>query len=137
MMDETIQPQELHRQVSDGKGVRVIDIRDGDAYAAGHIPGAMNIPITKFEYSTGQVPADQPIVIYTSRKIIGERPQAEEFLDTPPDEQAARSAAVIYRDKGYQVMVLAGGLEAWINAGFPLEREGPRSGQDNEGLLQH
>ena len=35
----------LARDLKEGRDVAVVDVRDGEAYAAAHIPGALNIPL--------------------------------------------------------------------------------------------
>lgn len=43
-MSELVSPGELRRQQASPVGLTVIDVRGADEYAAGHVPGALNIP---------------------------------------------------------------------------------------------
>ena len=45
-------------------GAVVIDVREATEYEAGHIPGAINIPIRTLAQNLEQIPADQPVVVY-------------------------------------------------------------------------
>lgn len=42
----------------------VIDVREASEYSAGHIPGAINIPIRTLAQNLDKIPADQPVVVY-------------------------------------------------------------------------
>ncbi len=44
--------------------VTVIDVRDADSYVAGHIPGALHIPLTRIEGEIPYLPKTKPIVTY-------------------------------------------------------------------------
>ncbi len=39
----------------------IVDVREPHEYAAGHIPGAINLPLSRF--SLGQLPSGKPIVL--------------------------------------------------------------------------
>jgi 3-mercaptopyruvate sulfurtransferase SseA len=44
--------------------VTLIDVRDADSYIAGHIPGAIHIPLSYIEGEVRYLPRDKPIVTY-------------------------------------------------------------------------
>ena len=44
--------------------VTVIDVRDADSYLAGHIPGALHIPMTRIDGEVPYLPKGKPIVTY-------------------------------------------------------------------------
>ncbi|MFR9807162.1 ArsR/SmtB family transcription factor [Pseudonocardia sp. RS010] len=60
---EEIDRAELLRRVADGRAV-VLDVRPGPEYAAGHIPGALSIPIDELADRLDEIPVDQEIVAY-------------------------------------------------------------------------
>ena len=45
-----VSAKELHRLMQDGAqpGLQIIDVRSEQEFAASHIPGAINLPITRF-----------------------------------------------------------------------------------------
>lgn len=45
-------------------GAAVIDVREPDEYEAGHIPGAINIPLRELGANVDQIPTDQPVFVY-------------------------------------------------------------------------
>ena len=48
----------------DKGSVLVIDVRDVDSYIAGHIPGALQIPLARIEGEVNYLPRDKPILTY-------------------------------------------------------------------------
>ncbi len=45
-------------------GAFVVDVRQPDEYDAGHIPGAVNIPLRELAASVDEIPTDTPVVTY-------------------------------------------------------------------------
>lgn len=46
-------------------GARLIDVRTRDEFAAGHIAGAVNIPVQELDRRMGELePKDVPVVVY-------------------------------------------------------------------------
>lgn len=83
----------------------VVDVREADEFAAGHIPGAINMPLSTFE------PALLPDI--GSRKLV---------LNCLGGK---RSAMALEKCGVAQAAVdthLAGGFGAWQSAGLPIER---------------
>lgn len=82
----------------------LIDVREADEYAAGHIPGAVHIARGMLEFRVSGTPElaarDISIVLYC--KTSG---------------RAALAAAAL-QEMGYlQVQSIAGGFDAWVAAG--------------------
>ncbi|MGE6662218.1 rhodanese-like domain-containing protein [Pseudomonas sp. NPDC077408] len=87
----------------------VIDVREADEYREGHINGATNIPRGLLEFKLSGTPElsarDMNIVLYC--KTSG---------------RAALSAASL-QDMGYlHVKSIAGGFDAWTEAGKPVAK---------------
>ncbi|GLZ35133.1 transcriptional regulator [Lentzea sp. NBRC 105346] len=55
--------EELLRRARSGT-VTVLDVRPAEEYAAGHIPGAMSVPLADLTDRLAEIPADQDIVAY-------------------------------------------------------------------------
>ncbi|UJW29954.1 metalloregulator ArsR/SmtB family transcription factor [Saccharothrix sp. AJ9571] len=60
---EEVTREELLRRVRSG-GATVIDVRPREEYAAGHIPGAVSIPLEDLAERLAELPLDQEIVAY-------------------------------------------------------------------------
>ena len=57
-------PLAAAKQEVDRGAVVVIDVRDVDSYLAGHIPGALQIPLARIEGEVNYLPRDKPILTY-------------------------------------------------------------------------
>jgi len=60
MNPTTIDHAEFVEKVADGS-VAVIDVREPHEYAAGHVPGAINHPLSRFQPSA--MPSGKPVVL--------------------------------------------------------------------------
>jgi rhodanese-related sulfurtransferase len=56
--------QELVQMLAAGKELQLVDVRDGAAFRAGHLPGAHNIPVQSLEQSLTALDPGQPTVVY-------------------------------------------------------------------------
>jgi rhodanese-related sulfurtransferase len=93
----------LRERLAAGKAV-VIDLDTSRRYAQGHVPGAW------FAIRTGLAEA------------LAKFPAAESIVLTSPGGALARlAAAELAGSAAVPVMVLAGGTQAWVRAGLPLE----------------
>ncbi|MGX7059296.1 rhodanese-like domain-containing protein [Vagococcus humatus] len=75
---------------------QVIDVREKDAFDAGHILGARNLPYSMFKQTYESLRKDQSILLYDQKKTMAIR------------------AANILRKHGYQnIYILKGGYNDW------------------------
>lgn len=99
-----INPAELHRMLA-AKSVLLVDVREPDEFAAGHIAGAVNLPLSSFAPSNVPDAAGRTVVLQCAG---GKR--SGMALDRCA---TARSAIDTH---------LAGGIGAWVAAGLPVVR---------------
>ena len=60
-----IQPADLRKLIDSGSGdFTVVDVRDTEEYAEGHIPGAVNIPVSEFASRSESLDKKKKIVVY-------------------------------------------------------------------------
>lgn len=85
----------------------LLDVRTPTLYAAGHVPGALNLPTRMIsEQRLADYPADTLFVVYCAG----------------PHCNGANKAAVKLAQLGRPVKEMIGGLTGWIDEGFGLER---------------
>ena len=60
---EAVDTDELLRRLGDGDTL-VLDVRPGSEYAAGHLPGAVNIPLEHLADRLAELPRDLEVVAY-------------------------------------------------------------------------
>lgn len=94
-----ISPQELSASSATNAPPLIIDVRGASEYAAGHIEGAINIPLGQLTRKLAQIPKDRQVVTYCNMHHRGE-------------SRGERAAAQL-RERGYQASTLDGGYPAW------------------------
>jgi DNA-binding transcriptional ArsR family regulator/rhodanese-related sulfurtransferase len=65
--DDQLEPvtrQALARRLGDGDRLVVLDVRPASEHAAGHLPGAVSIPVGELGRRLDELPLDQEIVAY-------------------------------------------------------------------------
>lgn len=100
---EPVTREELSRRLDEG-GVLVLDVRPEPEFAAGHIAGALNVPLGELRGRLGGLPRDVEIVAYCRGQFCAMSPEAARFL----------------RQQGYRARVLDGGLPEWRAEGLPV-----------------
>ena len=96
--------EDVQRYREAGEDVVLIDLRPPEAFRSGHLPRARSLPLDEVRRREAEIPRTGRVVLYAST----------------PEEAAAAYQAL--REAGHRnVMVLAGGLPAWIRLGYPVE----------------
>ena len=128
-MEKTlIDPAQLSQLMNDGPVV-VIDTRAPEEYAAGHIPGAVNIREI-FTYLATSTPEGIEAMHQTFVDLLGAAglsgPERAVFYEDAMNNGYGQSCRGYFLLKylGYDhVSILHGGLQAWTDAGMPLTTE--------------
>ena len=63
---ELIDADELARRMEGDGAVTVLDVRDEDEFAAGHIPGSLHIPYAELPGRLGELPSGRPVAAVCS-----------------------------------------------------------------------
>lgn len=100
---EPVGAEELLRRLEEN-AVTVLDVRPADEYRAGHIAGAISIPVEHLERRLAELPRDRPVVAYCRG------PYCVYALD----------AVEVLRGHGYEAQRMEGGLPDWRLAGHPV-----------------
>ncbi|MCB1626657.1 MAG: sulfurtransferase [Xanthomonadales bacterium] len=110
-----IDPAEL--QQLQQTGVPIIDVREPAEYAAGHFPGAVNIPRGVLEFEVDGHPA----VNCQRDPALGHRGQPVVVACRSGGRSALAAAAL--KQLGFvEPLSLRGGFQGWIQAGLPVEK---------------
>ena len=101
---EPVNQQELLRRVRSAE-VIVVDVRPTEEYLAGHIPGAISIPLKELKRRLSDLPKGRQIVAYCRG----------------PYCVLALKAVELLRKKGFQALRLEDSVQDWRARGFPVE----------------
>jgi len=104
---ESIDKDRLIDRVRQGE-VMVMDVRPREEYEAGHIAGALSVPLTLLEHYMSEVDPQKEIVAYCRG----------------PYCVLAAEAVRKMRARGYKAVRLAEGYPEWQEQGLPVEAAG-------------
>jgi rhodanese-related sulfurtransferase len=102
---EPVPAQEVLSRARQGL-VTVLDVRPPEEFAAGHVPGAVNIPVRELEKRLKELPKGREVVAYCRG----------------PYCLMSYDAVALLRRKGVKARRLEAGLPEWRLAGLPVER---------------
>ena len=100
---EPVSRSELVERAGRGEVV-ILDVRPATEFAAGHIPGALSVPLDQLDAALARLPRRSQIVAYCRGPYCVLAPQAVERL----------------RAKGFNARRLADGMPEWRLAGLPV-----------------
>jgi rhodanese-related sulfurtransferase/DNA-binding transcriptional ArsR family regulator len=109
---EAIDRDELVRRVRNGE-VTLLDVRPRDEYRAGHIPGALSIPLGELKARLEELPTKREIVAYCRG----------------PYCVMAIDAVQLLRKKGYTAHRMHQGVAEWRARGWRIEVRGGPEGE--------
>jgi ArsR family transcriptional regulator len=102
---EPVSRKELLRRMRDGV-VTLIDTRPEEEFAAGHLPGAINLPLGELKRRLRELPRDQEIVAYCRG----------------PYCVLSYEAVAELRKRGFKAFRLEDGYPEWKAAGLQVEQ---------------
>jgi rhodanese-related sulfurtransferase/DNA-binding transcriptional ArsR family regulator len=103
---EPITRQELARRLEEGDELVVLDVRPTEEHAAGHLPGAVSIPLAELRERLRELPGDREIVAYCRGPFCA----------------FAHEAIAVLTDAGLTARRLEDGLPEWAAAGLAVTR---------------
>ena len=103
-MNFTTGPAELKQMIDAKENINIVDVRLSEDVDAGHIPGAINLPKQKWSSHTG-LKYDRVNIIYCYSEVC----------------HLAAEAAKEFADRGFAVMELEGGFEAWQHYNMTID----------------
>jgi rhodanese-related sulfurtransferase len=87
------------------EGAQLVDVRTDHEWEAGRIAGATHIELSELDARAAEVDRERPVVFYCR------------------GDNRSDMAAAAFAGDGYRASALAGGIQAWADAGLPIEPE--------------
>jgi rhodanese-related sulfurtransferase len=90
---------------------QIIDVRDVSEFSTGHLMGARNIPVAKFEERAADLVKmkDKPVIVCCETGI-----------------RSGKAVKALKKLGFERVFGLDGGMAAWVKAGLPVTKKGER-----------
>src|SRR6516165_5625392 len=101
---EPVSRDELLDRLRSGTAT-VLDVRPEDEFANGHLPNALNIPLSQLERRLAELPPDQEVVACCR----------------DPWRVLSFEAVALLRGRGYRARRLEDGFPEWKTAGLPID----------------
>jgi sulfur-carrier protein adenylyltransferase/sulfurtransferase len=118
---DEVDPSEVHELIDEG--VAVVDVREAEEFAAGHLPAAKHVPRSYLETRIEGVVADR---------------DAHIILYCQSGNRSAWAARTLRDDLGYRnVSSMTGGITLWKDRGYEVEIPRALSGEQRERYSRH
>lgn len=94
-------------QLINREDAQIIDVREAAEYAEGHLPNAKNIPLAKLAERVGEIEKlkDKAILVCCAAGM-----------------RSAKGCSELEKLGFAKVHSLAGGVDAWVGAGYPIKK---------------
>jgi rhodanese-related sulfurtransferase len=102
-----ISPQALNLLIQGNQAPVVLDVRSEEEFRSGHIPGAVNLPVTQMP---GRI---DDLAAYKDREVVV-------LCEVGP--RAGMASGMLKRSGFEDLVELKGHMRAWRNAGLPTEK---------------
>lgn len=96
---------ELKTRLEERADLQVVDVRRFAEYANGHVPGALNIPLSKLETADLNLNITKPTAVICASGY-----------------RSSAATSLLERRGFTELYNVVGGTSAWMNAGFPVEQ---------------
>lgn len=82
----------------------ILDVRESHEWASGHLAGAVHLPLGALDSRIDELPRDKAVVTYCASGV-----------------RSIDASYVLKRNGWADVHALAGGIQAWVRAGNPID----------------
>lgn len=115
-----LEVEELKRRLDAGEDLLVLDVRTAADFVGeqGHLAVAANLPLEELPGRLDE---------------LGEDPERTIAVVCRTDRRSAKAAALLARRGFADVHVVRGGMTAWLEHGWPSERDQPRERHEHDG----
>ncbi|MGE5715013.1 MAG: MBL fold metallo-hydrolase, partial [Acidobacteriota bacterium] len=102
---EQVDVAELKARLGEDPGLRVVDVRRPREFAAGHVPGAVSVPLHELARRLDERSLDGPVAIICASGY-----------------RSSIAGSLLLRRRGVEPINVVGGTNAWVAAGYRTER---------------
>jgi rhodanese-related sulfurtransferase len=96
---------ELYHRRAENEPLQIVDVRRPGEYAAGHVPGAINLTLSHLENDSVKLAPDQPTAVICASGY-----------------RSSAATSILERHGFTEVYNIVGGTNGWASAGFPIEK---------------
>ncbi|HLO65136.1 MAG TPA: rhodanese-like domain-containing protein [Azonexus sp.] len=98
-------------QLINREDAHIVDVREADEFAGGHLPDAINIPAGKLAERIGEL----------------EKLKSKPLILCCASGMRSNKACGELKKQGFDKLYnLAGGVDAWVGAGYPIKKAGKK-----------
>ncbi|MCG2578463.1 rhodanese-like domain-containing protein [Dechloromonas sp. XY25] len=98
-------------QLINREDAHIVDVREAEEFAGGHLPDAINIPAGKLGERVGELEK------FKSKPLI---------LCCASGMRSNKACSELKKQGFDQLYNLAGGVDAWVGAGYPIKKAGKK-----------
>lgn len=133
-----VSPEQLTSELRSNGGILLLDLRPAEAFAAGHLPGAVHLDLFGISLIDTD-PAPTRAFVWIIEHLLGSRGVTSDVsvvvYETNSGMRAARAFWFLEYFGHQKVRVLDGGYAAWQAAGLPVSTEAvPPTNRDWTGI---
>jgi hydroxyacylglutathione hydrolase len=103
---------ELHDRIAEGAELQVVDVRRPGEYAAGHVPGAINLTLAHLEHEVSSLNSNRPAAVICASGY-----------------RSSAATSILERHNFTEIYNVVGGTNGWVNAGYPVENPNESPGK--------
>lgn len=98
-------------QLINREDARIVDVREADEFASGHMPDAINIPVGKLAERVAELEKfkDKPLIVCCAAGM-----------------RSSKACGELKKHGFAKLYNLSGGVDAWVGAGYPVKKGGKK-----------
>ncbi|WP_434513644.1 rhodanese-like domain-containing protein [Dechloromonas sp. ARDL1] len=98
-------------QLINREDARVVDVREAEEFAGGHMPDAINIPVGKLAERVAELEKfkDKPVIVCCAAGM-----------------RSSKACGELKKHGFDKLYNLVGGVDAWVGAGYPIKKGGKK-----------
>ena len=99
---KSISVSDASAMIQSSTNLLIVDVRTPGEFAQGHLKDAINIPLSDLPLRIDELDRNRPVLVYCQTGV-----------------RSAQASTILVNARFTQIYDMEGGLNAWINAGYP------------------